>query len=63
MQDACLLGRPNAVEWFEGKPVASAVIGGRTVWAVAENDEEYTSSQVKEELAFLGVTEHIEMFE
>ena len=61
-QDACLLGCKKAVEWFEGTVVASVAVAGRTVWAVAENNEAYTLGQVEEELAFLGKPDSVEMF-
>lgn len=61
-QDACILGKKEKLEWFDGEVKAEVVIGGKTVWAVAAADCFLTSDAILREMAFLGDAQKISMF-
>lgn len=60
-QDACICGVEEPLEWFEGDVIAHVHLPDRIVWAVAPRGMRLSEAQIKQETAFLGRVQAVEM--
>lgn len=60
-QDACICCVNDPLEWFEGEVVAHVRLTSGMVWAVAPVNERPAEMQLRQEMAFLGTIENVEM--
>lgn len=58
-QDACIWGESRPLEWYEGRVLATAQIGGRNRWVVGPEDLRLNQEQVRSALAFWGDADEV----
>lgn len=60
-QDACICCVEEPLEWFEGDVVAHVQLPSGVLWAVAPRGVKLTEAQIRQETAFLGSAQSIEL--
>lgn len=60
-QDACICCVEEPLEWFEGTVAAHVQLEDGVVWAVVPAGTQLTETQIRGEMAFLGVIRSVEL--